>query len=274
MDHALDRDEASDVIFHQFIGILTAGGVGMFALWISERVRRNANVVDVGWAGGAGAAALFLAVTTPGDPLRRGLVGGLAAVWAFRLAIYLIVHRIVGKPEDGRYVSLRRRFGRFDGVLFLGLFLAQAILIVLFMIPIRVAMAADRPVGDVWDFLGVGVWLTSVLGEAIADRQLAAFRADPDTRGQVCRRGLWRYSRHPNYFFEWLHWWTYPLLAVGAAWWSATLLGPALMAFFLFYVTGIPATEAHALASRGDAYRRYQESTSPFFPWFPRKEST
>lgn len=253
---------------------LAAGALAMMTvLWLSERIRRNANIVDVGWAAGMGFAALFLAATSADSP-RRWLAGGLAAVWAFRLTAHLIRDRIVGKPEDGRYVALRQKMGSWSGFGFLLLFLAQAFLILAFAVPFRVAMAADRPLVDVWDLAAIAIWLTSLLGEALADVQLAAFRADPSTRGQVCQRGLWRYSRHPNYFFEWLHWGTYPLLAVGQPWWALTLIGPALMAFFLFRVTGIPATEAHALASRGDAYRRYQRTTSAFFPWFPKKESS
>lgn len=261
-------------LLDQFVyGILGATAF-MFALWLVERVRANANIVDVGWTAGMGLMAIFLAITASEQLPRRWLAGGLAALWALRLAWHLVADRLVGKPEDGRYVALRKRWGTWAAYGFLALFLAQAVLIAAFVIPFRVAMAAERPLGDGWDILAIAVWLVSVAGETLADAQLAAFRADPTTRGQVCQRGLWRYSRHPNYFFEWLHWWTYPLLAVGQEWWFLTLLGPALMALFLFRVTGIPATEAHAVASRGEAYRRYQRTTSVFFPWFPKKDMT
>jgi steroid 5-alpha reductase family enzyme len=113
----------------------------------------------------------------------------------------------------------------------------------------------------------------AVVGESIADGQLARFRADPANRGRTCREGLWRYSRHPNYFFEWIHWWAYVPLAASSAWWPATLAGPALMLFFILYVTGIPPTEERALLSRGDDYREYQRTTSAFFPWFPRRST-
>ena len=181
--------------------------------------------------------------------------------------------RVAQRVEQLTRPAQRTRWGERAGFGFLLLFLAQALLIAIFAVPFRVAMAAERPLWDAWDIAALVVWFTSVAGESFADAQLAAFRADPTTRGQVCQRGLWRYSRHPNYFFEWLHWWTYPLLAVGQPWWFLTLIGPALMAFFLFRLTGIPATEAHALASRGEAYRRYQRTTSLFFPWFPKKDS-
>ena len=261
-------------VSHQFVYAGLAAACMMTLLWLSAQVRKNANIVDVGWAAGMGLAALFLAATAAEEQPRRWFVGGLAAAWAFRLAGYLFANRVVGKPEDGRYLALRKRWGERAGTMFLLVFLAQVILILLFAVPFRVAMAADRPLFDLWDLAALAIWLASVVGESIADAQLAAFRADPAQRGLVCQRGLWSCSRHPNYFFEWLHWWTYCLLAIGQTWWWLTLIGPALMALFLFRVTGIPATEAHAIASRGDAYRRYQKTTSVFFPWFAKKEST
>ena len=127
---------------------------------------------------------------------------------------------------------------------------------------------------QVWDYLGAGVLVGSIIGETVADRQLQRFRSDPANRGTTCRTGLWRTSRHPNYFFEWIHWCAYVLMAVGSPWWILTWIGPILMLFFLFKVTGIPATETQALKSRGEDYRRYQESTSVFVPWFPKKEKT
>ena len=111
-------------------------------------------------------------------------------------------------------------------------------------------------------------------GESIADAQLARFRSQPASRGKVCEAGLWRYSRHPNYFFEWLHWWAYVMFAIGAShWWIALLLGPVLMLIFLLKITGIPHTEARALESRGQAYRQYQRTTSVSVPWPRRSRS-
>jgi steroid 5-alpha reductase family enzyme len=119
----------------------------------------------------------------------------------------------------------------------------------------------------------VAVAVLALGGEAIADAQLSRFRRDPANRGTVCRTGLWRYSRHPNYFFEWVHWWAYVLIGIAAPWGWLALFGPALMLLFLFKITGIPPTEARALESRGDAYREYQRTTSVFVPWPPRRET-
>jgi steroid 5-alpha reductase family enzyme len=117
------------------------------------------------------------------------------------------------------------------------------------------------------------IWCVSVGNTVLADRQLARFKRRPESRGKTCREGWWRYSRHPNYFFEWLHWWSYVALAVGANYWWLTLLSPSVMLYILLKVTGIPPTEAQALASRGEDYRQYQRTTSAFVPWFPKKEA-
>jgi steroid 5-alpha reductase family enzyme len=119
--------------------------------------------------------------------------------------------------------------------------------------------------------LAVFVWCVAIGGESLADTQLARWRREPSNRGRTCRKGLWKCSRHPNYFFEWIHWWTYVILGATAAHGWVTLLGPALMLMFLYRVTGIPYTEAQALKSRGEDYRQYQKTVSAFFPWFPRK---
>jgi steroid 5-alpha reductase family enzyme len=246
--------------------------VGLMAvLWVIQWLRQDATLVDVGWAAGLGATALWFAATSSGSTARAWLVGALAALWALRLAWHLFAHRAWGKPEDGRYQTLRRLWGPRAHYYFFLFFEFQAGLVLLFALPFWGAMAAPEP-WRFWDVLGIAIWATAVLGETLADRQLASFRAHPDNRGQVCRQGLWRYSRHPNYFFEWLHWWTYVALGVGSPYWWLTWLGPALMLLFLLYVTGIPATESQVLASRGEAYRDYQRTTSAFIPWFPKDE--
>jgi steroid 5-alpha reductase family enzyme len=121
------------------------------------------------------------------------------------------------------------------------------------------------------EYLGAALWLLAVSGEIASDVQLSRFKADPRNKGKTCRAGLWNLSRHPNYFFEWLIWMAFALFALASPYGYLGLLSPALILFFLFKVTGIPATEAQALRSRGDDYRRYQETTSAFVPWFPRR---
>jgi len=244
-----------------------AGLLLQLLLWAVQLRTRNASTVDAGWtvlvAGGAAGAAFV----GDGDLARRLLVAGLAAIWALRLGVYLVRDRVLaGRPEDGRYRALRERWGAAAGRRFLVLYAAQVPVAALFVIPLVAAMRGGPP--DAWTAAGAAVWLAAILGEGIADRQLARFRADPANRGGVCRAGLWRFSRHPNYFFEWLHWWAYVLIGHAR---PLTFLGPAAMLLFLFRLTGIPYTERQALRSRGDAYRAYQRSTSAFIPWRPRR---
>ena len=246
----------------------------MAALWLVERARDDASLVDVGWAAGLGISALLLALLVDTAPAeRRVLVAALAGGWSLRLSLHLYLDRVRGKPEDGRYRKLRAEWGASAHRNFFLFFQAQALLVAILSVPYALALTTPRGALGPADAAAAVLVLVSVLGETLADRQLAAFRADPANRGRTCRAGLWRFSRHPNYFFEWLHWWAWPLLAWGSPVFAASLGAPALMLFFLLKVTGIPPTEARALETRGDDYREYQRTTSAFFPWFPGPES-
>ena len=232
-------------------------------LWWRQTRTRNATSVDLWWSLSLAALAVWYAARTSGAA--RWLVALLGAAWALRLAWYLWSDRVRGRPqEDGRYAAMRAHWGPRASARFFWVYQGQALVATLFSLPMLAAMRV-APL-DLWAAAGTTVWLVAVAGETIADRQLARFRADPANRGRSCRVGLWRYSRHPNYFFEWLHWWTYVLIGHGAL---LTWLGPVLMLLFLFRITGIPYTEAQALRSRGEDYRRYQRETGVFFPWFP-----
>jgi steroid 5-alpha reductase family enzyme len=252
------------------VGVLAVIGLLLqLALWAVQRRTRNAATADVGWTALVAVGTVGAAMVGEGDPLRRVLVSGLALIWALRLGAYLVRDRVLPRAqEDGRYRALRERWGDAAERHFLALYLAQVPVAGLFVIPLAAAMRGG-PL-DAWAGAGVVIWLVAVMGEWLADRQLARFRADPGNRGAVCRAGLWRFSRHPNYFFEWLHWWAYVLIGQAQ---PLTFLGPAAMLLFLFRITGIPYTERQALQSRGDAYRAYQRSTSMFFPWPPRGAS-
>ncbi|MGE0682765.1 MAG: DUF1295 domain-containing protein [Candidatus Binatia bacterium] len=246
--------------------------VVMTGLWFVQKIRQDASIVDVAWSAGLGILVLFYAGNAEGYEPRRWLLGMVAGIWSFRLAAYLFINRVWGKTEDGRYQTLRQNWGNNAQLYFFIFFQAQALLDVIFSLPFLVIACNPEPTLRGWEYAGVAVWAAAIAGESLADWQLARFRADPRNRGTTCRVGLWRYSRHPNYFFEWLHWWTYVVMAIGTPYWWATLIGPALMLYLLFKVTGIPATEAQALASRGDDYREYQRTTSAFIPWLPKKE--
>ena len=243
----------------------------MVGLWLVQRGRRNAAILDVGWCVSFSLVVIWSALVVQGEPARRLLVAVLAGAWGFRLALHLYLDRVHGKPEDERYQTLRRQWGdRAQLYLFL-LFQVEAVAVPLLCLPLLVLMQNPRPTFSLWELAGVLLWLAAVGGEWIADRQLARFRGDPANRGRTCREGLWRYSRHPNYFFEALHWWAYVLMGVGVPFGWVTLLGPLLMTVALLKVSGFPLAEAQALASRGEDYRNYQRSTSAFIPWFPKQ---
>jgi steroid 5-alpha reductase family enzyme len=231
-------------------------------------------IADLGWASGIGLMVLLAF----GAICHRSLVSYLTllclGVWSIRLSYHVLRYRVYRRPEDGRYQAMRQHWGPRANLHFIWFFAAQAVAVVVFAAPPIAAMAGGEASGSLLTaILGVLIWIVSWVGESVADHQLEAFRSHPQHRGKVCRSGLWRYSRHPNYFFEWLHWWTYVLLGWGSEWWWITWIGPVVMLFSLFKVSGIPYTEQQALRSRGDAYRDYQRTTSVFIPWPPKKEA-
>ena len=237
----------------------------MFVLWLLHFPLRNASIVDPGWAAGIAILALIYGAMGDGYWPRSALIMAMGAVWGFRLAAYLLM-RVLGHPEEGRYVEIRRKWGSNIGFKFLLFFEGQALLCVLLAIPFYIAARNTAAGISAVEFIGVAIWIVAVVGESVADAQLAAFKRNPANKGKTCRAGLWLYSRHPNYFFEWLVWVAF---AVFAHHWMA-LLSPALMLYFLLRVTGIPATEEQALRTKGDDYRDYQNRTSMFVPWFPK----
>jgi len=245
--------------------------VVMLVLYVVQRYRRDAGIVDAGWAAGIGGLAVFYAAMADGDPVRRVLLAVLGGAWGLRLAVYLLKNRVLSGEEDGRYQMLREKWGRHAQWFFFIFFQIQAAWAVMFAVPFLPVVFSEAPAPAWWDVAGAAVWILAVGGESLADWQLARFRADSGNRGKTCRIGLWRYSRHPNYFFEWIHWFTYVLLAVGSPYVWVTLAGPVIMLVFLYKITGIPYTEKRALASRGDDYREYQRTTSAFIPWFPKR---
>jgi steroid 5-alpha reductase family enzyme len=249
----------------------TVMAVVMFGLWSWQLRTQRADVVDLGWTVGVGAAAVLYALALDrGLPARRALVAVLAVAWSARLALHLFV-RLRASGEDGRYTAMRAEWGEDAPRRFLRFFQGQAVSVPLISGQFMLAMLHPARVLTGWDALGSIVVLGSIAGEAIADRQLAAWKRDPANAGRTCRRGLWRYSRHPNYFFEWLHWLGYSAIAVGSPLWPATLLVPAIMYILVVYVTGIPPSEAQSLRSRGEDYRLYQQRTNAFFPGPPRQ---
>lgn len=243
----------------------------MAAVWALARRIRNNGIVDIAWAGSfMPLAALYAAVGT-GDAVRQQVLLAMVFAWSLRLTVYLY-RRVMGHHpvEDTRYQDLRRDWAHALDLRFFVFFQAQAAAAVAFSLPHALAMTNAAPSLSALEWVGVAVWAIGLAGEAAADSQLARFKADPANAGRICQAGLWYYSRHPNYFFEFLVWCGFALFALPAPWGWLGLLSPALMLYTLLRVTGIPATEAAALARRGEAYREYQRTTSAFVPWFKR----
>ena len=243
----------------------------MFGLWLLHLAISNAAVVDVGWAAGIGVLALLYARLGDGDPVRRALVAVLGGVWSARLTLHL-AQRVFGEPEDGRYREIRERWRTNVKAKFFVFFLGQGVLDVVLATPFLFAARNPDPRLSLFEIAGVMVWVVAVIGETVADNQLRVFKADAANKGRVCQVGLWSWSRHPNYFFEWLIWCAFALVAMGSPFGWVSIVCPALMLYFLLRVTGIPATEAHALKSRGAEYAEYQRTTSAFVP-MPRREN-
>ncbi|BCT91625.1 membrane protein [Lysobacter helvus] len=232
--------------------------------WAWQRAHRNAGIVDVVWAFGVGGAAVLVAALGDGAVLPRVALALLGGAWGLRLGLHLL-RRVRGEGEDGRYAQLRERWDGDQRKWFL-FFQAQALLIVLFAVPLLAVARNPVTAWTPWLVAGIVVFIACVAGEAVADAQLARFRADPANKGRTCRSGLWRFSRHPNYFFEWLHWFAYVLLAIGSPWHWLAWTGPGVMYVFLRYLSGVPFTEAQALRTRGEDYRAYMRDTPMFFP--------
>lgn len=232
---------------------------------------RNGGWTDVFWTFGTGAAGVAAALpplqAEPATP-RQMLVAALVALWSIRLGLYIFA-RVSRSAEDPRYARMREDWGaKFTPRLF-GLALIQAPATML--LAISIAAAAHRP-GElrIMDFAGFAILLVAIAGEALADHQMKRFKADPANRGKVIDTGLWNWSRHPNYVFEWLGWLAYPVIAIDLSGsWSTgwlSLIAPVVMYLILTRVTGVPPLEQAMLRSRGDAYRAYQARVPAFLP--------
>ncbi|MCA8427295.1 DUF1295 domain-containing protein [Burkholderia seminalis] len=246
--------------------------VGLFlsftAVWISQLRSRNAGMIDPVWAVTLGGMAVFVAGLGTGPVLNRALVATGGGIWGLRLARHLW-RRNHRQPEDRRYRQFRLQWGDAAPRNMFWLFQLQAlismVLSVAFFVP---AYSPDAPSRSA-AVAAVSIWLVAVAGEAAADRQLKRFLAAPGRGDGVCRVGWWRYSRHPNYFFECLHWCAYAALAIGMPWGWLTLMPPFLMAWLLLRVSGLPLLEAHLVRTR-PGYREYMRTTSALVPWPPR----
>jgi len=251
---------------------LTAACAGFALIFLIARRIDNFGIVDVAWSLGFAPLAAFYGHFGGGAFPRRLLITAMAALWSLRLGGYL-ARRVLGHldKEDGRYQQLRRDWATTLNTKMFQFFQFQASLLVALAVPFLLAARNPAPGLHPLELAAAGLWLVALLGETLADAQLAAFKRNPANRGRVCDAGLWGWSRHPNYFCEWLVWVAFALFALASPWGWIALYCPALMLFFLLKVTGIKYTEDQLLRSKGEAYRAYQQRTSAFVPWPPRR---
>lgn len=247
-----------------FVGLIVA----FTAVWINQLRSQNAGMIDPVWALTLGGVAVLAGALGTGAGLNRAFVALGGGIWSLRLAWHLW-RRNHGQPEDPRYRQFRLRWGSAAARNLFWFFQLQAVISMLLSVAFFVPAFCPRTPSPLMLAAALAIWLAAVAGEAAADRQLRRFVANPASHGQVCQIGLWRYSRHPNYFFESLHWFAYAALSIGMPWGWLTLGPPFLMAWLLLKVSGIPLLEARLVQTR-PGYSDYMRTTNAFIPWPPR----
>lgn len=257
-----------------FFSTYLIGGVliffAMMSLWLISLVLKNSSIVDIFW--GAGFVInnwVYFVLAPEGFSQRKWLIGILVSIWGLRLSLY-ILWRNWRKPEDFRYQVWRKEAGtNWWWISFFRVFILQGVLMWIISMPLLAAQIGVEPSHlTLFDLLGVVIWVIGFFFESVGDLQLASFKANPVNKGKVMDRGVWRYTRHPNYFGDSAQWWGYYLIAVsGGGWW--TILSPILMTLFLLRVSGVALLEKTLETRPG--YREYIEKTSAFIPWFPHK---
>jgi len=245
--------------------------VYMSVFFLIAVARKDNSLADVAWGGGFILVALATFFRAPGEAeARQVLATGLVIVWGVRLAVH-IYFRNRGKAEDFRYAKWRRDWGKYFLLRsYLQVFLLQgALLVVIAWSVIFINMHPARGLSFL-DALGLLVWATGFFFEAVGDYQLLRFTREPANKGRVMTTGLWRYTRHPNYFGEATMWWGIFLMALPLEGGYAALVSPLTITFLLLKVSGIPMLEKKLMETQ-EGYAEYARRTNAFVPWFPRE---
>jgi len=257
------------------ISVLLVGGAVIFGsmilLWLLSLLLKNSSIVDIFWGFGFVISAwLFYALTPDGFLIRKLLIAILTTIWGLRLTLYILT-RNWGKPEDFRYQKWRKESGKIWWIKSLfQVFLLQGLLMWIISTPLMAAQISSLPAKlGLLDYLGAALWVIGFFFESAGDLQLTSFKKNPANKGRLLNTGVWRYTRHPNYFGDSAQWWAYFLIASSAGgWW--TVFSPILMTLFLVKVSGVAMLE-RTMKETKPGYREYMESTSAFIPWFPKK---
>jgi steroid 5-alpha reductase family enzyme len=242
----------------------------MTLLWIGSVIARNVSIVDLFWGLGFVFVALFYFMETDGYLTRKIIVMLLVAVWGLRLSIYL-AWRNIGKGEDFRYRQFRKKYGekRYWWISFFQTFLLQGVLMWLISVPLLAAQyyGKNDSLGII-DYAGIILWITGFFFETTGDIQLALFKADQSNKGKVMDKGLWRYTRHPNYFGDSVVWWGFGFFCLASGSYLP-VLGSVLMTALIIKVSGVALLEK-SLTDQKPQYKEYIQKTSAFLPWFPK----
>jgi steroid 5-alpha reductase family enzyme len=244
----------------------------MFLVWIWGTKIKNYSVVDVFWAFNFAVIALIIYFFAGGNETRKTIVCSLAFLWSMRLGFHLSA-RVLGhlNEEEGRYKQLRKEWAKHINLKFFMFFQMQALSNVLMSIPFFIIVLNKEEAISTTEFIGAALWLICIIGEGVADLQLARFKKNQKNKGKVCNVGLWSHSRHPNYFFQLMIWMSVLVFALPSPYGWLAIICPISIGYLLFKVTGIPMTEEQSLRSKGEAYKEYQRTTSVFIPWFKKK---
>jgi steroid 5-alpha reductase family enzyme len=252
------------------IALMLSGAMAL--AWRVALTTGQSGRIDAIWAFATGSAAVVAAAASAGDPLRRTVACLMVGIWSLRLGLYLW-RRAISGADDPRYAALKQSWGE-AALRRLFLFLQiQAVASWPLALTAYFAAAAPRPGLDGRDGLAIALFALAFVGEAIADQQMAGFKRASANRGRICDQGLWAWSRHPNYFFEWLGWLAYPIMALDAGYPAGwlTLSGPLVIYWLLVHVSGVPPLEAHLSRSRPAEFAAYAENVSAFWPRPPRR---
>lgn len=261
----------SVTFFSAWSGIFILTIIMMVLVYVLARQIKNAGIVDIFWAFGFTLIGTYCIAITPVLSSRKIIVLFLFILASLRLTTHLTKRFLKEHPrEDPRYTQFKEHWGRHSELMTFLVFQLQGVLMALVSLPILMVCLDNRSFATVFDLLCLLVFFAGFWIEMTADQQLKLFKSNPENRGKTCQVGLWQYSRHPNYFGEWLIWVSYALFALPTAGGYWSLLSPALMLHFLLNVTGVAATEAQAVKTRPD-YKAYQNQTSSFVPWFKRR---
>lgn len=256
-----------------FTTTLTAALAYMICLWPVSLIKKDASIADIFWGLGFVMIAWLGFLLTEGYVVRKALIVCLTSIWGLRLFFH-ILSRNRGKGEDPRYRAMRGNRGKkFWWISLFTVFILQGFLMWVVSLPVQIGQLASVPAKVTWlDGLGTFMWLVGFTFEAVGDWQLAQFLRDPANKGSVMDRGLWAYTRHPNYFGESLIWWGLYVITLSAPWTFWGIVGPATITFLLLKVSGVPMLEKDLREQ--PAYRAYMERTSAFFPWLPKNNKT